>query len=795
MNCALLVLPIGAFLLYLYGADIRATATIGMQAAVVAKVIAVFEQAIYTVLSCIMVCTLAVLWRFHKRRPFAALLWPALAILLFSVLLDNKMGTVGADSLTEMLSTNLREATAYSLQALSTLNISGKQLLVALSPAAFYALLALFARLSGLRPKPAAAILSLAVSAGALVVLLTRDTLLLYAAYQDAQLIQQRLAQATRAELKCFARQRSGPRLVVYIGESTNRELYRALAERIEASPFKDNVVMFGQVISPHSHTTPSLLRELTISDDPLADQLKYDTELWRANLVSVLNGMGIGADWYSNQGRDEWPTKLFAQEANREYFQQQGWGSSSTGYHKPDSELLPLPLHAIQTPERSTIFFHSYAGHIPYCDNLPAGTPPVSPDVRTRLPFKAAFGDLAILNQQRHLWEINCYDRALAYIAVNLDLVMQEMWTAAEPMVLVYFSDHGEDVLDGTGHDSGSATYRKIEVPLVVFFNAAARRQFGREFEAARANKDTRYSLAWISDSLVDIAGLTYKRDLLSIFRPLRPTPDRYSSLRMDHGKRFVIAVDGDRDAQGVASLTDIELYQKRRLIRSFPGDWQNRICAHRADSWMKFNEALEVFPCLEIDVVLAAAAQQVYVFHPPKANTYLTLKDLMSGQPGGWSRLWLDTKNLDPSNAKFYLQYLNELFAPAQRPGILIETSLDTPHDALTQGMLADFRASGYGLSYYLPTKEGIRCSQSPAAVGCAEFALHVLTTISNLPYSSLSFDVRAKLLAKAVQRRHNIQLNTWDAGLKQRGDIDPELLGEVSMYLIPYRSRCDY
>lgn len=795
VNYALLGLPVVALLLNIYAAEIRAAVTFGVRAVVVSKVTEVFEQAIYTVLSCIIVCTLAILRGFHKRRAFATLVWPALAILSCSLLLDNKMGTVGADSLAEILSTNWREATAYTLQALSTLAISGKQLAVALSPAGFYALLALFAKLVRLRPKLIPAMVSLVLSASALTVLFSRDISRLVSAYLGTQFVQQRMIGATRAELINFTRPRSGPRLVVYLGESTNRELYRALTDRIEAGPFKDNVVLFEQVISPHSHTAPSLLRALTVSDDPVGDQLKYDTELWRANLISVLNHMGVGAEWYSNQGRDEWPAKWFATEANRAHFQEQGWGSSYTGYRKPDAELLPSFLHAIRSPGRGAIFFHSYAGHFPYCENLPAGVLAVPQDVRTRLSFQAAFGDLLILNRPRHLKEINCYDRALAYIAANLDVVMKEMWKAAEPMVLVYFSDHGEDVLDGTGHDSGSATFRKIEVPLVVFFNEAAGRQYRHELDAARANKGIRYSLAWISDSLLDISGLAYKRDLLSIFRGLKQTPDRYSSLRIEHGKRFVIAVDGDRDAQGVASLTNIDLYAKRRLIHSFPGGWQNRICAHRADSWMKFNEASQVFPCLELDLVLDAAARQVYVFHPPKKNTYLTLKDLVSSQPRSWSKLWLDTKNLDRSNAEFYLQYLNELFAPAQRPGILVETSLNNPDDVLVRGMLANFRNSGYGLSYYLPTKDGIRCSQSASADGCSEFADRVVATISNLPFSSLSFDVRARSLAKAIQHRHNIQLNTWDVTVKQPGDIDPELLEEVSMYLIPYRSRFDY
>src|SRR5579859_6532848 len=795
VNCALVALPIGAILLHIYSPDIKASVTVGMRAAIVSKIVTVFEQAIYTVLSCIVVCTLCVLRGFHKTRRYGILLWPALVILCLSILLDNKLGTVGADSLAEILSTNLREAAAYVVQALSTTNISGKQLAVALSPAALYGFLALLGTISGLRPKPACLFFSLAVSAGALVVFFSRETSCLMSAYRDTQLIQQRLTQATRSELNHFTRQRSGPRLFVYIGESTNRELYRALAARIETRPFKDNAVFFEQVISPHSHTTPSLLRDLSISDDPFLDQLKYDTELFRPNLLSILSHEGISTEWYSNQASDEWTARLFGSQAGKQYFRTHARRSSFTGYHKPDSEWLPRLLQAVHASQPATLFFHSYAGHFPYCENLPMGSPAVPPDLTTTLPFTAAFGDLPIFNRQRHREDINCYDRALDYIAANLDSVMQEMWTLAEPMVLVYFSDHGEDVLDGTGHESGSPSYRKIEVPLVVFFNAAARNQYGREFEAAKANRSTRYSLAWISDSLADISGLEIGRALLSIFHRLDHTPDRYSSLLVYHGQRSVIAVDGDREARGIAALAEIDRYEKRRLIHSLPGESQDRICAHRADSWMKFNEALQVFPCIEIDLVLDTSAQQVYVFHPPKANNYLTLKDLISHQSASWSKLWLDTKNLDKSNAEFYLQYLNQEFAPAKRPGILIETSLGAYDDAQLRSLLANFRNSGYGLSYYLPTEDGIRCSQSPAGPGCAEFTDHVVAIISSLPYNSLSFDVRAKRCAKAIQSRRNIQLNTWDANLKQAGEIDLELLREVNMYLLPYHTRFDY
>ena len=113
-----------------------------------------------------------------------------------------------------------------------------------------------------------------------------------------------------------------------------------------------------------------------------------------------------------------------------------------------------------------------------------------------------------------------------------------------------------------------------------------------------------------------------------------------------------------------------------------------------------MKFNEASQVFPCIEIDLVLDTSAQQVYVFHPPKANNFLTLKDLISHQSASLSKLWLNTKNLDKSNAEFYLQYLNQVFVPANRSGILIETSMGAYDDTQLRSLLATFRNSSYSL-----------------------------------------------------------------------------------------------
>jgi hypothetical protein len=487
----------------------------------------------------------------------------------------------------------------------------------------------------------------------------------------------------------------------------------------------------------------------------------------------------------------------LFGENADDTYIQNR-IPNAPIAQLKKDDAVLPLALEKMWTSQtdRRVVFFHSQAGHNNYCDQIPPSVVSRMPDPLTSLPFPAVFGDVSVLSKSRLERDVKCYRKAMSYVADNISDVMRQMQLMKRPAVMIYFSDHGEDVLDGTDHDSSRASFRKIEVPFLVFFNDAAKHIYESKFNAAYANKDKRYGTTWLSDSIIDIAGLAYdRRRSLSIFKPLDVIPDRYSSLRFYRGQQYVIAVDEEGNRQVGINTTNIDLYEKRRLIRSLPAEEQGRICAHRADSLIKFSDAARAFPCAEVDLVIDPRQRQVYVYHPPARNNGLTLETLLGFQPANSTGIWLDVTNADQSTLEYLLEYLNRIIPHNERRSVLVEVSLSETESESLGAVMSKIRADGYGLSYHLPTDIGIACSNRLKAENCAQLRRSTEGILSGAPYSSLSFDIRAKKFATSIHVPAGVELNTWDLAVKTERDIDHDMLQRVSKYLIPYESPFNY
>jgi glucan phosphoethanolaminetransferase (alkaline phosphatase superfamily) len=733
---------------------------------------------------------------FRKQNKRIGIIIPVLiAIVLLLSIIEKASGQIGSDSIEEVTRTQWSQVLNYSLQFIQTSNLSMKHIVVACVPFLFLLTILFLVKVGIYRPNATIAITSSIFTLSVFIYCLYFDTSQFIKTRSSFSTYQRNLQEGERRELSHFAQESSAPMVFVYIGESTNRDmLYRELNARIKDSGYGNNAVLFSDVVSPHSHTFLSLVRALSVSGDLARDQLTEDRELSRINLISVLNRNDFTTSWISNQPGNDWVALLFGHEADYTYYQNKDAYNDLDSSRRKDSDVLPLALDRLKMdqPERSVVFFHSYAGHGEYCDNIPTSAVSRMPDQITSLPFSAVFGDVPVLNNKGLLRDINCYRNALSYVADNIDKVMRQMQLINRPAVLIYFSDHGEDVLDGTGHDSSRPSFRKIEIPFVVFFNDAAKGAYESKLNAAFANKDKRYGTTWLSDSIIDIAGISYdKRRILSIFRPLDAVPDRFSSLRFYQGRQYAIAVDGEGSRRDGINTTKIELYEKEQLIRSMPVEQQGRICAHRADSLIKFSDASRAFLCSEVDLVIDPQQQEVYVYHPPMKNAGLTLETLLSLQPAHSTGIWLDVKNAHGPTLEYLLEYLNQRIPQDKRRSTLIEVSLGETESNSLRDILLKIRRDGYGLSYYLPTDMGVKCSDHPQKDGCSELKKSTEDILQGAPYSSLSFDIRAKKFATSIDRPAGVELNTWDLAVKTKQDIDHDMLQRVSKYLIPYES----
>jgi hypothetical protein len=221
---------------------------------------------------------------------------------------------------------------------------------------------------------------------------------------------------------------------------------------------------------------------------------------------------------------------------------------------------------------------------------------------------------------------------------------------------------------------------------------------------------------------------------------------------------------------------------------VESLDPELQSRICAHRANNIPKYRAALELFDCLEIDVVIEPPiGDSIAVYHPPVENHIgLSLDFLLQNESLPNGTLWLDVKDLSVANWDGFLNLLNGLIPKNRRGDIVIETSW---READVERAVLALREDGYMVSYYLPTEAAIEC-EAASTHACDRLREDVIRTTS-FGFSHLSFDARAYPFVGTIrdQLPSSIRFLTWD--------ITPawprmDLLREVDIYIIRFPNR---
>lgn len=309
--------------------------------------------------------------------------------------------------------------------------------------------------------------------------------------------------------------------LIVYIGESTsvmNMSLYgypRQTNPRLgEIASTDANLVVFENVFSTHTHTSPSLLEALSFGIDPAEAFLPIDRRQ-RVSLVDLLGKGKVKPILLSNQGMvGTWnqtssilfrsSDKVFSTDSRR-------FGNSDDRAAKPwDHVFFKTQLAAVEGASqetRSAIFLHSYAGHGGYHQNIPESfRQPVDTLLRQLEPTQ-----ITEKNSSRSIDGLEQYDAAIKYIDYSVSQTLDFVKQSARPLIFVYFSDHGDAVFSGKGHDSARFMHEMARVPLLIYFNEAAKTESPGVFEKYRhlASLRETSTLAQLPSTLLDLLGI----------------------------------------------------------------------------------------------------------------------------------------------------------------------------------------------------------------------------------------------------------------------------------------------
>lgn len=290
--------------------------------------------------------------------------------------------------------------------------------------------------------------------------------------------------------------------LVLVIGESTNREhmgLYgytRPTTPRLVAR--RDSLAVFSNVVSSAAYTIGALKPALTLSafDDG-------GTSSHEVSIVSLMKQAGYRTYWITNQltvAKNNTILTSFSQQADQKIYLNNGKTRDAKEF---DGKVLEPFKRILSDPtDRKFIIVHLLGTHMKYAYRYPP-----------QFEVFSGSGNLPQWVTEDQLSVINSYDNAVLYNDFVVSSLI-DMLDAEHPNgLLVYFSDHGEDVFDSPphdtlGHNEDKSTRPMFQVPFILWSSQQWKERYPRDIAS---QLERSYSTSGFAHTWADLVGLSF--------------------------------------------------------------------------------------------------------------------------------------------------------------------------------------------------------------------------------------------------------------------------------------------
>lgn len=578
--------------------------------------------------------------------------------------------------------------------------------------------------------------------------------------------------------------------VVLLVGEATARGFWSLYGFPVQTTPHldarRDELVIFTDAVSSHSHTVPSL-RNLFYRDTP---SVSPSQESRQVSLVDLLRRAGVRVLWYSAQeAMGPWAapiTRLGEAADTHQYLNKQsgfGFLGEAPSAH-PDRLAHAAVLRSLAVPATGPrlLVHHFYAAHSPYCAHVPDESLPVP--LRDGEAFFGEGPDFSA--------NLRCYADAMRMVDELVSSTMDAAARSKRPTIVLFSPDHGEAPELGTGHNSQRHSAHHVEIPMVVYFNAAAQRAQQPLYEVLQRRRGLPFMNEWLFELLLDFYGLPGDGLLLRTRSPA--SPDYHPPARILFADTRRWNYDQREPSRPMDVLSDTRL--SLRLLHE-QGNVGPTIFAHRVDTQGKALAARDLFDGVEMDIVFDPALQTLLVNHPPKRPTGLLLADQLAAlgaQPR--LRVWLDMKNPTAENAPQILQQLDALDRQWRiRDRAIVE--LPSSLDATT---LDSYARAQWRVSLYLPD-DLVGCNVAPPGdASCTKRVSDWMARAVTAKATYFSFDRASWPAVKSFVVPHmpaGMRLLSWDLSLRSdRPDLVEQLqrLPPLDGFIVPFRTAFD-
>ncbi len=577
--------------------------------------------------------------------------------------------------------------------------------------------------------------------------------------------------------------------LILYIGEATSRlhwsiyKYFRPTNQSLENFNKNNPLIIYDDVYSTHTHTSPSLLDALTIEAEiEKENDLKIISDYNRYPIVDILNNKQINTKLYSTQAKSgSWnlASKLIFKNAEKkEYSFKHNLGNANYIDKNKlfDHEFLEYFVDKIKVDSVENYFyvFHSYAGHGNYKKNIPKKYHYELDNFYSSHDNEAIFGRSFKNNQKEFLEN---YDSAMNYISDNIVFTLQKISKLEKPFIFIYTADHGESPLTGRAHDSSRFIWEMASVPFLIYFNDSAKLKYSELFKELnkRAKQKNTEFLSNLPSLILEIFGVKVfdnndraKHVSKCIFGDGNCLRD-YIIIRNQLNSIGVVNLNYPVEENDFIDNTDRGTTYSNMKSYLTEINSNSKICSHRTNSIARFIRFNAILNCMEIDVLVDG--ESLVVAHSKDLSSSLNLKDLIKIQKKKQNTLWLDIKNLDNLGQ---CNKLSEILQNIALENSNIDFFVELPSHVLNKinifnECISDMKSINFSLSLYIPNDIYLKCleeeNENYFENNSCKYSDELLKKIDKSSlFTDISFDyINYKYLRKS-KYIDNFRLNTW-------------------------------
>lgn len=284
---------------------------------------------------------------------------------------------------------------------------------------------------------------------------------------------------------------------VLVLGETSRADNWQIMGYGRPTNPrlsHRADIYAFDHVLSEINTThksVPMLLSYLT--PETFGGSVAHTR-----SVLAAFNDLGYHTAFLSNQRRNHSYIEYYGAEARTVHY------ISDDGGPQLDGNLLAPMQRIIETSPSNKVFIvlHTYGSHFEYNKRYP----------REEAVFLDDRASGASAQNRPDL--VNAYDNTIVYTDKLLDEVVLALDSLDVPAVMVYTSDHGEDIFDDARgrflHASPTPTYYQLHVPMLLWTSGEYAALFPEKIKAMRCNAHCYVSSTRsLFHTILDMAGI----------------------------------------------------------------------------------------------------------------------------------------------------------------------------------------------------------------------------------------------------------------------------------------------